>query len=99
METGPQFKLRALSIVEQGTGRPFDPAVAPPDVLKLKPGDPARTADLRAANARLVDYFRAQSRPLVKAPLPSPVVDHASQTVDVASPLTPAQGPASAKSR
>ena len=46
VETGPQFKLRALSIVERGTGRPFDPAVAPPDVLKLKLGDPARTADL-----------------------------------------------------
>lgn len=89
VETGPQFKLRALSIVERGTGRPFDPAVAPPDVLKLKPGDPARTADLRAANARLVDYFRAQSRPLVKAPLPSPVVDHASQTVDVSFPVDP----------
>src|SRR3954470_19820331 len=65
VETGPQFKLRALSIVERATGRPFDSAVMPPHLLKLNPGDPARAADLRAANARLVDYFRAQSRPLV----------------------------------
>ena len=89
VETGPQFKLRDALVVERGTGRPFDPAVAPPDVLKLKPGDPARTADLRAANARLVDYFRAQSRPLVKAPLPSPVVDHAARQWTCAFPVDP----------
>lgn len=88
-ETGPQFKLRSLSVVERGTGKPFNPAVVPVHVLKLKPGDPARAADLRAANARLVDYFRNQSRPLVKAPLPEPVVDHATQTVDVSFSVDP----------
>jgi translocation and assembly module TamA len=88
-ETGPRFKLRELSVVDQATGRPFDPASVPPRVLKLNPGDPARAADLRAANARLVDYFRNQSRPLVKAPLPQPVVDHATETMDVAFPVDP----------
>ncbi|MBA2636979.1 MAG: BamA/TamA family outer membrane protein [Solirubrobacterales bacterium] len=88
-ETGPRFKLRDVSVVDQATGRPFDPATVPPRVLKLSPGDPARAADLRAANARLVDYFRNQSRPLVKAPLPQPVVDHATETVDVAFPVDP----------
>ena len=39
--------------------------------------DPAKAADLRAANARLIDHFRAEGRPLVKAPLPRPTVDHA----------------------
>lgn len=88
-ETGPRFKLRDVSVVAQATGRPFDPATVPPRVLKLNPGDPARAADLRAANARLVDYFRNQSRPLVKAPLPQPVVDHATETVDLAFPVDP----------
>ena len=88
-ETGPRFKLRDVSVVDQGTGRPFDSATVPRRVLKLNPGDPARAADLRAANARLVDFFRNQSRPLVKAPLPQPVVDHATETVDVAFPVAP----------
>jgi translocation and assembly module TamA len=89
VDTGPQFTLRALSVVERGTGQPSGPAVVPPHVLKLKSGDPARAADLRAANARLVDYFRNQSRPLVKAPLPDPIVDHATQTMDVSFPVDP----------
>jgi translocation and assembly module TamA len=86
-ETGPRFKLRSILVVDQATGRPFNPATVPNSVLKLNAGDPARAADLRAANARLVDYFRNQSRPLVKAPLPQPVVDHATETVDVAFPV------------
>jgi translocation and assembly module TamA len=88
-ETGTRFKLRAVSVVDQATGRPLDQSIIPPRVLKLNPGDPARSADLRAANARLVDYFRNESRPLVNAPLPQPVVDHASETMDVAFPVDP----------
>jgi translocation and assembly module TamA len=88
-ETGPQFKLRSVGAVEQRTGRPLGPDELPPRVLKLGPGDPARAADLRAADARVIDYYRNQSRPLVKAPLPQPVVDHATETMDVAFPVDP----------
>lgn len=38
---------------------------------------------MRAANTRLIDYFRARSYPLVKAPLPHPTVNHALLTMDV----------------
>ena len=82
-ETGPLFKLRSIEVVDGPERRPFSPQELPPRILKLNPGDPARAADLRAADARLVDYFRYQSRPLVKAPLPQPVVDHAAETMDV----------------
>jgi len=58
-------------------------------VLKLQPGDPAKAADLRAANARLIDYFRAQSHPLVKAPLPRPTINHALLTMDVTFSVDP----------
>ena len=83
VETGPLFRLRTIEVVDQATGRAFAPEILPPNVLKLQPGDPARAADIRGANARLNDHFRKQSHPLVKAPLPAPVVDHATLTMDV----------------
>ncbi len=58
-------------------------------MLKLRPGDPAIAADLRAANARLIDYFRAAGHPLVKAPLPQPIVNHALLTMDVTFSVDP----------
>ncbi len=83
VETGPLFTLRRIEVVDLATGRPFPPDSLPQGILRLAPGDPARAADLGAANARLVDYFRGKSYPLVKAPLPHPTVDHATLTMDV----------------
>jgi translocation and assembly module TamA len=83
VETGPLFTLRNIAVVDATSRLPFPSGALPPNVLKLKPGDPARASDLRDANARLIDFFRAQSHPLVKAPLPMPAVDHASLTMDV----------------
>lgn len=83
VDTGPQFRLRKISVVYNATREPFSPEVLPPYVLKLQPDDPAKASDLRAATARLIDFFRAQSHPLVKVPLPRPTVDHATQTMDV----------------
>jgi translocation and assembly module TamA len=81
--TGPRFVLRRIEIVDLATKKPLPPETVPQGILRLAPGDPARAADIRAANARLVDYFRGKSYPLVKAPLPQPIVDHATQTMDV----------------
>ncbi len=86
--TGPLFHLREVAVLDAARA-PFPPDILPPHVLKLKPGDPAVAADLRAANARLIDYFRSQSHPLVKAPLPQPVVNHAALTMDVAFTVDP----------
>src|ERR1700732_4494017 len=83
VETGPLFRLRNIAVVDASTHEPFPPEILPPYVLKLQPGDPAKAADLRAAHARLIDYFRAQSHPLVKAPLPRPTINHALLTMDV----------------
>jgi len=83
VETGPLFTLRRIEVFDLTTDKPFPPEILPPGIPRLAPGDPARAADLRAANARIVDYFRGQSYPLVKAPLPRPVVDHATLTMDV----------------
>jgi translocation and assembly module TamA len=89
VETGPLFTLARISVVDLATGKPFAPDALPPGTLRLSPGDPARAPDLRAANARLVDYFRSQSYPLVKAPLPRPIVDHATLTMDVTFTVDP----------
>jgi translocation and assembly module TamA len=88
-ETGPQFRLRSVGVVDKATGRALGAEELPPRILKLEPGDPARAADLRAADARLIDYYRNRSHPLVKAPLPQPIVDHATETMDVAFPVDP----------
>jgi translocation and assembly module TamA len=83
-ETGPLFRLRNVEVLDSRTRGPLAVEDFPQRALKLEPGDPARAADLRAANARLVDYYRSRSYPLAKAPLPSPVVDHATDMMDVA---------------
>ncbi len=82
-EAGPLFRLRAIQVVDAATRLPFPPEVLPPRIVKLAPGDPARSADIRSAVARLSDWFRSQSYPLVKVPAPSPVVDHAALSMDV----------------
>lgn len=79
---GPVFGLRKVEIVERG--EPGGPAIADPQkVSKLKPGDPATASALRSAQASLVDYLRAQSRPLAKIVELRPVVDHAARIMDV----------------
>ncbi|VTZ52529.1 conserved hypothetical protein [Methylocella tundrae] len=89
VETGPLFHLRDIAVVNSTTQAPFPPEVLPPYVLRLNQGDPAKASDLRDANARLIDYFRAQSHPLVKAPLPHPIVNHATLTMDVTYAVDP----------
>ena len=82
-ETGPLFRLRDIGLLNQRSRQPLPSDDPPARVLKLEPGDPADAAQIRAGSARLVDYFRRRSYPLVKSPLPQPVVDHATDTMDV----------------
>ncbi len=82
VKPGPVFGLRDIAVSERGiTGAP---AIANPEkVTRLKPGDPATSSALRAAQAALVDNLRAQSRPLAKVVEMRPVVDHAARIMDV----------------
>lgn len=82
-EPGPQFQFRNLVVLNKATGAPFSPEHLPPRILKIAPGDPAVTSSIRAGAARLSDWFRSQSHPLVKVLPPAPLVDHAAQAVDV----------------
>lgn len=89
VDTGPLFELRNIAVSDARTHRPFPAQELPPRVVKLQPGDPARAADLRGAQARMVDHFRSQSRPLAKAVSIDPVVFHPARLMDVSYVLDP----------
>jgi translocation and assembly module TamA len=83
VDPGPQFVLRNITVLDAETGRPFLREELPPRIVGIEPGDPARGADILAAQARIVDYFRAQSRPFAKVTRQDPVVVHPSQVMDI----------------
>ena len=89
VDLGPQFRLRTLRIVDSSGQTPE--GELPQKVVGLKPGDAAAAADLRAAQARIVEHFRALGHPFAKIESIAPVVDHAADVMDVT--LVYAPGP------
>ena len=87
---GPLFRLRSLRVLGPG-GAELSEAELPARIVRLEPGDPAAAANLRAAEARIIDYFRKEGRPFAKVGSIVPVVDHASHVMDLT--LTVALGP------
>ena len=87
---GPLFRLRSLRVLGPG-GAELSEAELPARIVRLEPGDPAAAANLRAAEARIIDYFRKEGRPFAKVGSIVPVVDHASHVMDLT--LTVAPGP------
>ena len=82
VDPGPLFRLRSIRVVN-AAGVEFSQGELPPRIVGLKPGDPAVASDLRAAQARIVDWFRSQGRPLAKVQSIVPVVDHAGHVMDL----------------
>jgi translocation and assembly module TamA len=85
---GPLFRLRSLRVLGPG-GAEFSQADLPPWIVRLKPGDPAAAAEVRAAQARIVDYFRKEGRPFAKVGSIAPVVDHAAHVMDLVLTVDP----------
>ena len=85
---GPLFRLRSIRVLS-ADGAELSEAELPARIVRLKPGDPAAAADLRAAQARIVDYFRKEGRPLAKVASVAPVVDHAAHVMDVTFTVDP----------
>ena len=79
---GPLFKIRSIRVLNSA-GAEFSQDELPPRIVGLKRGDPAVASELRAAQARIIDYFRNQGRPLAKVRSIAPVVDHAEHSMDV----------------
>ena len=90
VEPGPLFKLRGVRVVD-ALGVEFPETELPQRIVGLKSGDPAAATEIRAAQARIIDYFRKQGRPLAKIQSVAPVVDHAQDIMDVT--ITAAPGP------
>ncbi|SDG59188.1 autotransporter secretion outer membrane protein TamA [Bradyrhizobium sp. Rc2d] len=76
---GPLFKLRTVDV-----DYPHDqaPHGLPRRAFSLKSGDPAISADLRAAQVKLVDWFRSNGHPLAKIADVKATVDHAAAAMD-----------------
>jgi translocation and assembly module TamA len=85
---GPLFRLRSIRVLG-ADGAEFSEAELPARIVRLKSGDPPAAADLRAAQARIIDYFRKQGRPLAKIASVAPVVDHAAHVMDVTFTVDP----------
>jgi translocation and assembly module TamA len=90
VDPGPLFKLRSVRVLD-ALGVEFAEAELPQRIVGLKSGDPAAASEIRAAETRIIDYFRKQGRPLAKIQSVAPVVDHAQSVMDVT--VTAAPGP------
>ena len=90
VDPGPLFKLRSVRVVN-ALGVEFSEAELPQRSVGLKAGDPAVGSEIRAAETRIINYFRKEGRPLAKIQSIAPVVDHAQNVMDVT--VTAAPGP------
>ena len=87
---GPLYRVAAVAVLGPG-GRPLaiPPAAAP---LPLKPGDPARTAPVLAAQAALLTAFGDSGHPFAKLDSRRVVIDRRNHTMAVTYKFAP--GPA-----
>jgi translocation and assembly module TamA len=88
-DPGDLFVLRDVALLDGRTNRPLIEQGVPPRVLKLEAGDPARSAEILSAQARIVDYYRAQSRPFAKVTDVSPTVYHPQEVMDLSVKVEP----------
>ncbi len=81
VDLGPRFHLSQIGVEWVGT----PPSPEARDValkgLSLKPGMPARNADVIAAQGRIVSLLQAEGYADASAPPPVPIVDHADRTM------------------
>src|SRR6202044_1707473 len=73
IDPGPLFKLRTVRVLN-ALGVEFSDPALPQRIVGLKPGDPAAASEIRAAETRIVNYFRKQGRPLAKIQSVAPAV-------------------------
>ena len=87
---GPLYHVASVAVLgPDGRPLPIPPNVPP---LPLKPGDPARTAPVVAAESGLLAAFGDSGHPFAKIDSRQVVIDHRSHTMEVTYKLIP--GPA-----
>ncbi|MDX6804972.1 autotransporter assembly complex family protein [Terrihabitans rhizophilus] len=83
VDPGAQFTFRSVTVLDAATGLPFPEDQLPPKVVNLNAGEPARAADILAAEARIIDHFRGAGHPFVKTVSRDPVVFHGQAAMDL----------------
>ncbi len=86
---GPLYHVASVAVLGPD-GRPL--AIPPAAPLPLKPGDPARTAPVVAAETQLLAAFGDSGHPFAKVDSRQVVIDHRTHTMNVTYKLAP--GPA-----
>ncbi len=86
---GPQYTFGEIAFEDADTGRPGLPLPIDTSDIGIAPGDPARGADVLAAEGVIVDEMRALGYPLASVPSREAVADHATDTLDVTFRLSP----------
>lgn len=87
---GPLYRVASVAVLGPDGQKLSLPPAAPP--LPLKPGDPARTAPVVAAQASLLAAFNNSGHPFAKIEQRQVVIDHRNRTMEVTYRLAP--GPA-----
>lgn len=83
VDAGPQYKFRNVIVLDDATGQPFSRQELPERAIKAQPGEPARSAEVVAAEAGIVDNFREKGHPFAKITSRSPVVIHPERAMDI----------------
>ncbi|RFB79509.1 outer membrane protein assembly factor [Methylovirgula sp. 4M-Z18] len=89
VDPGPLFKLGDVKIYDSHTNAPVAPDLLPKRIDNLSRGAPASANEIRSAQAQIIDYMRGQSHPLAKVVTLRPVVNHTTQTMDIALVVDP----------
>ena len=82
VDPGPLFGLRTIRVVNVA-GAEFSQDELPPGSSVSSRATQRSASALRAAETRIIDWFRNQGRPLAKVQSIAPVVDHAAEVMDV----------------
>jgi translocation and assembly module TamA len=84
---GPLFRIGRITLVPPpGIIDPGSQAIARA-ALQLARGDPARAADILAAQSRMLDALRSQGHALARVETPAATLDPANHTLDIAYPI------------
>lgn len=80
---GPRFKLAGITLGPTAGLEPNLPGGVTPASIGLKPGAPARSADILAAQARAIDIMREAGHPYARLGQRKATADHETATLDV----------------
>lgn len=80
---GTPFTLREITVRNLRTHQPFPENDLPGSVIRLNEGDPAPSARILAAEARIVDRLRSLGHPFARVASRDPVIDHPAHAIDI----------------